>query len=185
MKQQTVVVNDKNNNLLVRGLIIGGVIGGALSLLDSQTRKKVKTTAVDFKDSSVDMFSQVKENPGEVKEQMMQRFKAASNSLKEAISEAQDLYEMVNKEVFGKVSNVKSITNETLYAAKEATEEIKEISSKVAEAGQKLTGSIPVPTGTKSLESGTDTTYGTTSTGYNSGALNSPGAAGTGTGRFN
>ncbi|WP_180955236.1 YtxH domain-containing protein [Peribacillus deserti] len=180
MKQQSVVVNEKNNNLMLRGLIIGGIIGGALSLLDSQTRKKVKTTAVDLKDSSVDMFAQVKENPGEIKEQMMQRFKAASNSLKEAITEAQDLYEMVNKEVFGKVNNVKSITNDTLYAAKEATEDIKGITSKVAEAGQKLTGSIPVPTGTKSLEGETNSAYGTTSNGYNTGQLNSPN-----TGRLN
>ncbi|WP_051348583.1 hypothetical protein [Peribacillus kribbensis] len=162
MKQQSVVVNGKNNNLMVKGLIIGGIIGGALSLLDSQTRKKVKSSAVGLKDSSVEMISQVRENPGEVKEQMIQRFKSASNSLKDAIAEAQDLYEMVNKEVFGKMNNVKSITSDTMDAAREATEEIKGITSKVAEAGQKLTGSAPVQSSSNRLDSSSDTAYNTT-----------------------
>ncbi|CAH0347233.1 YtxH domain-containing protein [Bacillus sp. CECT 9360] len=135
--------NTENNSKLLKGIILGGIIGGALTLLDSSTRNKVKTTAVDLKDSSVDMFSQVKENPGEMKDQMVQRFKNASDTLKEAISEAQNLYQTVNEDVFGKVNEVKGISTEALNTAKEATGELKEISSKVAEAGSKLTDSSP------------------------------------------
>lgn len=133
--------NTENNSKLLKGIILGGIIGGALTLLDSPTRNKVKTKAVDFKDSSMDMISQVKDNPGEMKEQMIQRFKNASDTLKEAISEAQNLYQVVNEDVFGKVNEVKGISTEALNTAKEATGEIKEISSKVAEAGSKLTDS--------------------------------------------
>ncbi|WP_216824916.1 YtxH domain-containing protein [Bacillus sp. V59.32b] len=135
--------NTENNSKLLKGIILGGIIGGALTLLDSSTRNKVKTTAVDLKDSSVDMFSQVKENPGEMKEQMVQRFKNASDTLKEAISEAQNLYQIVNDDVFGKVNEVKGISTDALNTAKEATGELKEISSKVVEAGSKLTDSSP------------------------------------------
>lgn len=135
---RTISDTEKNSKLL-KGIILGGIIGGAITLLDSSTRNKVKTTAVDLKDSSMDMFSQVKENPGEVKEQMMQRFKEASNTLKEAISEAQNLYQIVNEDVFGKVNEVKGISSDALNTAKEATGELKEIGSKVAEAGSKLT----------------------------------------------
>lgn len=134
---QTMSDTEKNSKLL-KGIILGGIIGGAITLLDSSTRNKVKTTAVDLKDSSMDMFSQVKENPTEVKDQMMQRFKDASNTLKEAISEAQHLYQIVNEDVFGKVNEVKGISSDALSTAKEATGELKEISSKVAEAGSKL-----------------------------------------------
>ncbi|MDQ0220232.1 hypothetical protein [Peribacillus cavernae] len=142
METQTqVMVDTEKNSKLLKGIILGGIIGGALTLLDSSTRNKVKNTAVDFKDSSMDVFSQVKENPGEMKEQMVTRFKDASNTLKEAINEAQHLYQIVNDDVFGKVNEVKGISSDALSTAKEATEEIKEIGSKVADAGSKLTDS--------------------------------------------
>ncbi|WP_409288246.1 YtxH domain-containing protein [Peribacillus sp. SCS-37] len=176
MTQQSVVVNGKKNNLMVRGLIIGGVIGAALALMDKQTRKSVKTTAGGLKDSSVGMISQVKENPGEVKEQMMTRFKAASESLKDAMSEAQNLYEMVNREVFGKVSDVKDITNDAVSMAKLATDEIKEIGSKVAEAGQKLTGGEEGSSVSGSQSFGANGATGSGS--YGSSSLNGNGTAG-------
>jgi gas vesicle protein len=145
METQVIEKSEKNSKLL-KGVILGGIIGGALTLLDSSTRNKVKTTAVDLKDSSMDMISQVKENPGELKEQMVQRFKDASNTLKEAISEAQNLYQVVNEDVLGKVNEVKDISSDALSTAMDATGELKEISSKVVEAGSKLTDSSSAAT---------------------------------------
>ncbi|SFC96571.1 hypothetical protein SAMN05443252_11042 [Bacillus sp. OV322] len=137
MTQQMTSDNEKNSKML-KGIIIGGIIGGALTLLDSRTRTKVKETAVDLKDSSMGMIAQVKENPGELKDQMISRFKDASTTLKEAISDAQSLYEMVNEEVLGRVGEVKDISTDALSTAKQATGELKDIGSKVADAGSQL-----------------------------------------------
>jgi gas vesicle protein len=123
------------NSKMMKGILIGGVIGGVLAMLDSNTRTKVKDAAVNVKDSSVNMISEVKNNPGDVKEQMMGSFKDASKVLKEAINDAQNLYERLNKDMFGKVSEAKEITSEAVTTAMEAKDELAEIGSKVKEAG--------------------------------------------------
>lgn len=130
--------DNENSSKLLKGILIGGIVGGALMLLDSSTRRKITDTALNLKDSSVDMYSQVKDNPSEVKEQMIDRFKSASDTLKEAISDAQALYETVNENVFSKVTEVKDISSDALSTAKDATEELKGLGGKVAEAGSQL-----------------------------------------------
>lgn len=129
--------NDSNSKLL-KGIIIGGIVGGALTLLDSNTRNKMKRSAVLLKDNSMNMIEQVKENPSEVKEQMVSGVKGATETIKEAISDVETLYETVNEEVVGKVSEVKEITTNALDSAKDATTELKDISSKVVVAGKQL-----------------------------------------------
>ncbi|MER2170837.1 MAG: YtxH domain-containing protein, partial [Psychrobacillus psychrodurans] len=102
----TTTEND-NNGKLLRGMIIGAVIGGALSMLDSTTRNKVTETTKNMKDSTMDMYSQVKNNPSEVKDDLQERLKSASSVLKEAISDAQNLYEKVNENIILPVTMVK------------------------------------------------------------------------------
>lgn len=129
--------NDSNSKLL-KGIIIGGIVGGALTLLDSNTRNKVKRSAISLKDNSMNMVEQVKANPGEVKEQMVSGVKGATDTIKEAISDVETLYETVNEEVVSKVSEVKDISTNALDSAKDATSELKDISSKVVVAGKQL-----------------------------------------------
>jgi gas vesicle protein len=128
---------DQNSKLL-KGVLIGGLIGGALALIDYNTRTKVKNTAVGLKDSSSKMLTEVKQNPGEVKDQMISQFKTATNTLKEAINDAQELYQRVNKDVFGNINTLKEISNEAFATAKEARGELGNISSKLKEAGTEL-----------------------------------------------
>ena len=129
---------NESNSKLLKGIIIGGIVGGALTLLDSNTRNKMKRSAVLLKDNSMNMIEQVKENPSEVKEQMVSGVKGATETIKEAISDVETLYETVNEEVVGKVSEVKEITTNALDSAKDATTELKDISSKVVVAGKQL-----------------------------------------------
>ncbi|MRX71929.1 hypothetical protein GJU40_07050 [Bacillus lacus] len=155
MTQNTVtkIQSDEKNSKLMKGIIIGGIVGGVISLLDSQTRNSVKTTAVDIKDSSMNMISQVKENPGEVKNQMIDQFKSAAGTLKDAINDAQQLYERVNQDIFGKVNDVMEISTDTLSTVKDAQAEITSIGSKVAEAGSELADTVKSTTGGGSTSS--------------------------------
>lgn len=136
----TTTEND-NNGKLLRGMIIGAVIGGALSMLDSNTRNKVTETTKNMKDTTMDMYSQVKNNPTEVKDDLQERLKSASSVLKEAISDAQKLYEKVNENIILPVTMVKDESSEILSHAKEATTDLKDIGGKVKEAGEEVKGS--------------------------------------------
>lgn len=136
----TTTEND-NNGKLLRGMIIGAVIGGALSMLDSNTRNKVTETTKNMKDTTMDMYSQVKNNPSEVKDDLQERLKSASSVLKEAISDAQKLYEKVNENIILPVTLVKDESSEILSHAKEATTDLKDIGGKVKEAGEEVKGS--------------------------------------------
>ena len=134
----------------MKGIVIGGMIGRFIALLDSKTRDKVKDTALTVKDSSMNLISEVKKNPSEVKEQMIDSFKEASQVMKEAINNAQDLYKLLNKELIGNVSEVKDMANQTLNTAKEAKGEIAEIGAKVKEAGSTVMDNPVVDAATQS-----------------------------------
>jgi gas vesicle protein len=127
--------SSSNNSKLLKGIVIGGMIGGFIAMLDSDTRNKVKDTALTVKDSSMNLVSEVKKNPSDVKEQMIDSIKEASQVMKEAINNAQDLYKRLNTDLIGNVSEVKDITNQTINTAKEAKGEIADIGTKVKEAG--------------------------------------------------
>jgi gas vesicle protein len=136
---QTINYENEQNSMLLKGVIIGGMIGGALALIDYNTRSKVKNTAVGLKDSSSRMITEVKEHPGEVKDQMISQFKNTANTLKEVIQDAQELYQRINKDVFSNIEVLKEISNDAFSTAKEAKGELKHISSKLKEAGSELT----------------------------------------------
>ncbi|WP_240056639.1 hypothetical protein [Bacillus mesophilum] len=145
MGNQTYSDQEQNSKLL-KGILIGGMIGGALALLDSTTRNKVKDTALGIKETSSKMITEVKENPGEVKDQMISQFKSASNTLKEAISDAQKLYQRVNEDIFSNMDVVKEVSNDALEVAKDAKHDLKDIGSKVKQAGSEVMDQ-PVSTG--------------------------------------
>jgi gas vesicle protein len=137
---------NNNNSKLMKGIVIGGMIGGFIAMLDPNTRSKVKDTAVTVKDSSMNLISEVKTNPSEVKDQMVDSFKEASQVIKEAINHAQDLYKRLNDDLMGNVSEVKNI-------AVEAKGEIAEIGTKVKEAGTTVIDNpvVDAATGTGSV----------------------------------
>lgn len=129
---------NENNGKLLKGMMIGAVIGGALTLLDSNTRNKVTSATKNMKDSTMGMYSQVKNNPSEVKNDLQERLKSASSVLKEAISDAQNLYEKVNENIIVPVSVVTDESSDILSSAKEVTTDLKDIGGKVKEAGEEV-----------------------------------------------
>ncbi|CAM3949562.1 hypothetical protein [Mesobacillus zeae] len=173
--------NLTGNSKLLRGVVIGGVIGGVVAMLDSKTRNKIKDTAVNVKDSSMNMISEVKSNPGDVKNQMVSSFKEALKVLQEAVSDAQNLYERLNNDMFGKMGEVKELTSHAMDTAMEAKDGLKDIGSKVKEAGSTMMENpFAEAAGTKSSASsnGSGSTYATGSTSSNgSGSTYATGSA--------
>ncbi|MGA9288013.1 MAG: YtxH domain-containing protein [Anaerobacillus sp.] len=139
--QTTTTVNEEKNGKLVKGILVGAIVGGAVAMLDSTTRNKVRSTAGNMKDSSRGFYTRVKENPGEVKDDWMDRIQSASSVLKEAMNDAQSLYEKVNDEVVDQVNQVKDDSTEVISTAREAGEDLKDIGSKVKEAGHEVSES--------------------------------------------
>lgn len=138
MRQTTIEEGRKNKSNLVTGMIIGCVIGGCFTLLDKNTRKTVTTKAVDLKDTSKNVLTQVKENPGEVKEQIMEQVKQASETLKNTMQEAKQLLDRINSDV---VKNAKEISDEAVSFAEDTKEELKDIQSNIKDTSSKLTES--------------------------------------------
>ncbi|WP_180955556.1 YtxH domain-containing protein [Bacillus sp. V33-4] len=166
MAQNT--MDTEKNSKLLKGIILGGIIGGAVALMDSPTRNKVKGTVSGLKDSSMQMYEEVKQNPGEVKDQMINQFKHASNTLKEAIRDAQSLYEKVNEDVFSRVGEVKEISNDAMSTAKQAKSELMGIGSKVVEAGSEI-----IENPVNAANSGSNNNMRNSSSNSNSGMSNS------------
>ncbi|WP_233549492.1 YtxH domain-containing protein [Lysinibacillus yapensis] len=129
--------NEKNGKLL-KGVVMGAVIGGAIAMLDSNTRNKVTSKTKNMKESTMDMYSQVRNNPTEVKNDLQERMKSASSVLKEAINDAQNLYAKVNENILEPVNQVKEESSEILSSAKEASTDLKDIGGKVKEAGEEV-----------------------------------------------
>lgn len=144
------------NSKLLKGIIIGGIIGGALTLFDSTTRSKVKKAASGMTASSKEMLVNVKENPQETKNQMIDRFKTASTTLKDAINDAQDLYAKFNEDVFSKVEEVKDISSDAVSTVKDSKEDIKEVGSKVAKAGSQAAEAYPKASENKTMSGNVD-----------------------------
>lgn len=126
------------NGKLVKGMVFGAIVGGALALLDSNTRQKVAANTKNIKDTTMEMVGQVKNDPSGVKNDLQERMKSAQSILKEAINDAQKLYEKVNENIVGQVNQVKEESTDILSTAKEATSDLKDIGGKVKEAGKEV-----------------------------------------------
>lgn len=134
----------EKNGKLLKGMVVGAVVGGALAMLDKTTRKRVASNTSTMKDSTMGMVAKVKEDPSGVMNDWQDRLKTASTVLKEAINDAQSLYEKVNDDVIDQVNQVKDNSSELIATTKEAAEELKDIGGKVREAGEEVTeGSSP------------------------------------------
>lgn len=149
-----------SNSKLMKGVLIGAAIGGVVAMLDSNTRSKVKDTAMNVKDTSMNVVSEVKNNPTDVKDQLMTSFKEASTILKDAISDAQNLYQRLNEDVFSKMGDAKSLSADAVMTVLNAKNDLKEVTSKVKEAGTAAMDNPVVNTATGSTS--TDSTVSST-----------------------
>ncbi|MBM7691555.1 gas vesicle protein [Peribacillus deserti] len=82
-----------NKSWFLRGIIIGGIVGTSLSLLDSKTRKQ-----------TLDTLSQVKENPAEVTDQVTEKVTekvtSAAMKVQHVLEDTQEAYNNASSEKF-------------------------------------------------------------------------------------
>ncbi|PKG23043.1 YtxH domain-containing protein [Niallia nealsonii] len=126
--------NEKHNKLMT-GMVIGGLIGTAFSLLDSTTRKNVLEKFQHIKTNSEKIFYEIRENPKEAKEQISEKLHYAQAVVKDAFRDGQALYEQIQRTVVARTSDVKEITQETLDTLQHSKGEIQAITGKLKEAG--------------------------------------------------
>ncbi|PPA70720.1 YtxH domain-containing protein [Jeotgalibacillus proteolyticus] len=129
--------NEKNGKFL-KGILIGAAVGGAITLLDSNTRKKVTSGSRGVKDSTMGLVSKVKENPSEVKNDLQERIMSAVSTLKTAMNDAQNLYQKVNDDVVPQIEDIKENASDIVSTAVDTKDEIKNIGSQVTDAGSEV-----------------------------------------------
>ncbi|WP_181954881.1 YtxH domain-containing protein [Pseudalkalibacillus caeni] len=142
----------EKNSKFMTGMLIGAVVGGAAAMFDKTTRQKIMNRAGTAKDKSVDMFQQVKEDPKGTKDELMDRMKSAQSTLKEAMTDAQNVYDKVSTdmkdqfedvkeqvtEMKDQATEVKDESKDILSTAKDAKDDLKGVGDKVKEAGEEV-----------------------------------------------
>lgn len=154
------MTDNERNSMLMRGVVIGGLVGGVFSLIDAKTRNQLKETAVDLKSTSKSLLNGVKENPSEMKEQMVSQFTQVTNVLKEVMGDAQKLYERLNEDLFSKMGNIKEVSSDALSTVKGAKDDLKQIGYKLADAGSGLKEMAFLPGSEQESSNGTSSANG-------------------------
>ncbi|WP_368504916.1 YtxH domain-containing protein [Alkalihalophilus sp. As8PL] len=142
--------NEKGGSL-VKGIVIGAAVGAAVAMLDPKTRNRVTTATSDMKDQTMDMYTKVKENPEEVKTDVQARIQSASAVLKEAITEAKDLYERVNGDIKEQINDVKEDSMDIVNQAQELKDDVKDIGGKVAQVKDEINPDSTQSTNTSNI----------------------------------
>lgn len=135
---------------LMKGIMLGAAVGGAIAMLDSGTRRRVATKTTSWKDSTMGMVERVREDPSGVMNDWQGRLKSASAVLKDAINDAQSLYERVSDDI---IEPVKEQSSELIASTKDAAEDLQEIGMKVKEAGEEIKEDEGAPTASSDQES--------------------------------
>ena len=106
---------------LMKGIMLGAAVGGAIAMLDSGTRRRVATKTTSWKDSTMGMVDRVREDPSGVMNDWQGRLKSASAVLKDAINDAQSLYERVSDDI---IEPVKEQSSELIASTKDAADDL-------------------------------------------------------------
>ncbi|TKD68317.1 YtxH domain-containing protein [Pseudalkalibacillus hwajinpoensis] len=117
-----------NQNKLFKAVLIGGLAGALISLLDRGTRESIKTGSK----RAGSVLRDVKSNPSYYTDKWKQTVDEASGLMKEV---QEDISTLSNK-----FNGLKESSVEAFNLVKETQHDLKEIGSKVVEAGEELTG---------------------------------------------
>lgn len=117
-----------NQNKLFKAVLIGGLAGALISLLDRGTRESIKTGSK----RAGSVLRDVKSNPSYYTDKWKQTVDEASGLMKEVQEDISTLSDKFN--------GLKESSVEAFNLVKETQHDLKEIGSRVVEAGEELTG---------------------------------------------
>ncbi|KMM35887.1 YtxH domain-containing protein [Guptibacillus hwajinpoensis] len=117
-----------NQNKLFKAVLIGGLAGALISLLDRGTRESIKTSSK----RAGSVLRDVKNNPSYYTDKWKQTVDETSVLMKEVQDDISTLSEKFN--------GLKESSVEAFNLVKETQHDLKEIGSKVVEAGDELSG---------------------------------------------
>ncbi len=117
-----------NQNKLFKAVLIGGLAGALISLLDKGTRESIRSGS----ERAGNILRDVKNNPSYYTDKWKQTVDDASELVKEVQDDISTLSEKFN--------GLKDSSVEAFNLVKETQHDLKEIGSRVVEAGEELTG---------------------------------------------
>ncbi|MGA9288934.1 MAG: YtxH domain-containing protein [Anaerobacillus sp.] len=117
-----------NQNKLFKAVLIGGLAGALISLLDKGTRDSIRSGSK----RAGNVLRDVKNNPSYYTDKWKQTVDDASGLMKEVQEDISTLSEKFN--------GLKDSSVEAFNLVKETQHDLKEIGSRVVEAGEELTG---------------------------------------------
>ncbi|WP_240375032.1 YtxH domain-containing protein [Bacillus piscicola] len=120
------------------GLLAGLAIGFGIALIDKNTRQMMMDKTRTTKHSVTRLAADVRENPKETKDQLMERVQEASSILREAANDLQALYNRSSGDLSDKLKEIREDSKEVLSSSKEAKEDLQQVSEKVKEAKEEL-----------------------------------------------
>ncbi|MCF6139288.1 YtxH domain-containing protein [Pseudalkalibacillus berkeleyi] len=122
---------EKESSFLLKGIVIGAVVGGLAALIDKNTRKNVQERSIKLKDQTSSLYKTVREEPNVIMNSVKHTMETTSKALNELSREV--------KEVVGKIDEVRQNSLETYSSVREVGGELKDVSSKLKEAGKEIT----------------------------------------------
>lgn len=122
---------EKEGSFLLKGIVIGAVVGGLAALIDKNTRKNVQERSIKLKNQTSSLYKTVREEPNVIMNSVKHTMETTSNALNELSREV--------KEVVGKIDEVRQNSLETYSSVREVGGELKDVSSKLKEAGKEIT----------------------------------------------
>jgi gas vesicle protein len=117
------------NNML-KHMVVGSLVGAAVSLFNKNTRENAKSRAVKMRTKTTSLVNTLKEDPAKI-----------SQDVKEFSSNVRTLVNDINKDVkdvLGKMDEIKKNSTKTVESAREAGGELKEIGGKLKHAGEEM-----------------------------------------------
>ncbi|MFE8701477.1 hypothetical protein ACFYKX_12810 [Cytobacillus sp. FJAT-54145] len=80
----------QENNHFLKGLIVGGIIGGSILLMDKRYRSKLTKSAKELTKVTKEKVQDISSNQDDIKKQAVEQFKIASSKLQEVIQETKN-----------------------------------------------------------------------------------------------
>ncbi|MCT2343765.1 YtxH domain-containing protein [Niallia taxi] len=103
---------NKGNSKLLAGIVIGGVIGTTLSLMDRTTRTNAKVKVQQWKDSTNQLVHELRENPAQVKQDTSEKLHYLSDTMREVMNDSQTMFQHIQNTINARTQDLKEIAGD-------------------------------------------------------------------------